>query len=94
MKITAEQARALAGPTIEERCDPVFEIIRELSLKKERSFRGGIDYNLDKDLWVNGGYTPTQDWKDMKKIFEKEGFKVSFYYKEYQFVECYTLIEW
>lgn len=94
-KITAKEARQLAGPTLEEKLDSLYESIRVVAIDKKRSLRTGYDHKDDEELWIQGGYSQTADWKAAKKALEEEGFKVTFYYNELSIaVDMYTLIEW
>lgn len=94
LSITAAKARELAGKTVGEKVHAIGERIRELATEKKRSLRCGYDYSADQDLWINGGYGQTPEWKEAVAMLEKAGFQVSFYYAEHQFVDMYTLIEW
>ena len=86
-KITAAEARKLAGPTVQERVDEVYPLIREAAEKGKRYI------NLH-DWWANEGYRDTVEYKQACMILEGDGFKVSFYYEERQFVSMYTVVEW
>lgn len=98
---SAKQARELAGPTVagptvEEKVLAKVESIL-VSVKanaSKRRLRAGYDHNADADLWINGGYSGTDEWKMAKSILEKLGYKVTFFYEERQFVDMYTVIEW
>lgn len=94
LNITANKARELAGKTVGEKVYSIGERIRELATQKKRALRCGYDYDADSDLWINGGYGRTAEWKEAVEMLEKEGFRVSFYYSENQFVDMYTIIEW
>lgn len=92
---TASDARKLAGPTVMERTEMLLDRIKELAKEKKRECKTGYDYTYDVDLWIQGGYSKTEDWKQAKKILEELGFKVSFYYSEGSIaVDMYTSIEW
>jgi predicted TIM-barrel fold metal-dependent hydrolase len=88
MKITAEEARKLSGPTIAERVDEVFELIRREAKPKVRELR------LHDDFWTNEGYRRTKDWMEAAEMLAKEGFTVEFFYEERQFVNMYTIVKW
>jgi hypothetical protein len=87
-KITAKEARELAGPTIEERVEEAFETIKEAAKNKNRSAA------LHGQFWAHGGYDRTNDWCAAAKMLEDEGFTVEFFYEERQFVNMYTLVKW
>jgi hypothetical protein len=87
-KITAAEARKLAGPTVQEQVDLVYPLIREAAEKRKRSI------TLHDDLWVNGGYAGTVEYKQAVKILENDGFVVEFFYEERQFVNMYTIVKW
>ena len=86
-RITAQEARALAGPTVQERVDEVYPKIREAAEKGKRYV------NLH-DWWANAGYSKTNEYKQACMILEGDGYKVSFFYEERQFVDMYTVVEW
>ncbi len=87
-RITAEEARELAGPTVQERVEAVYPLIRKAAEEKQRMIA------LHSAFWVNGGYIESTEWKEACKLLRKDGFKVSFYYEERQFVDMYTVVEW
>ena len=87
-KITAQQARQLAGPTVQELVDAVYPKIEEAAKNKKRSIR------LNDEFWVYGGYNSTFKWKEAVEHLKKDGYKVSFFYEEKQFVDMYTIVEW
>lgn len=92
--ITAQEARELAGYTLKEKVERLGEEIRKCAIEKKRQLRTGWDYKEDSSLWIEGGYSKTEEWRTAKKILEENGYKVSFYYRESQFVDMFTLIEW
>jgi len=87
-KITAAEARALSGLTVEEHVSEVYPLIREAAEKKLRNV------NLHGPFWAHDGYLGTHEWQKAKKILENDGFKVEFFYTEHQFVDMYTIVEW
>ena len=87
-KITAQEARELSGPTVQERVDAVYPVIREAATKGKR------DIMLRDKFWADGGYSASKDWKQAVMILEGDGFKVGFYYNESQFVDMATTVEW
>lgn len=93
-RLTAAEARAMAGPTLDEKVDSILAKIAEFARSQKRRLRCGWDYDCDKDLWINGGYSKSPDWIAANKILTDLGYKVTFYYSESQFVDMYTLIEW
>ena len=88
MEITAQEARDLAGPTVQERVEDVYLLIRKAAQAKKRSIQ------LHDNFWVHGGYKPTEEWKEAVKILEGKGFVVKFFYEERQFVDMYTIVSW
>jgi spore germination cell wall hydrolase CwlJ-like protein len=86
--ITAKEARELAGPNIEELVAETFEAIREAATKGKRRLP------LDGQFWTYGGYNKTPEWLAAKKLLEDQGFVVTFYYNEVQFVQMYTVVKW
>lgn len=87
-KITAAEARRLAGPTVQERVDEVYPLIREAAEKGKRFV------TLRDSFWVNDGYSKTKEYQQACMILEGDGYKVSFFYEERQFVNMYTTVEW
>lgn len=92
--MTAAEARRLAGQTVQEKVNDLLLAVEELAKQKHRVLKTGWDYTKDADLWVHGGYNNSKEWVEAKKILEGLGYKVNFFYKESQFVDMYTLIEW
>ena len=93
--LTAEEARKLAGPSLEEKVESLIETIKTLAKQKKRSCRTGYDHKEDEDMWIYGGYDGTEEWQNAKKILKGLGYKVTFYYKVHSVaVDMYTLIEW
>lgn len=86
-KITAQEARKLAGPTVQERVDEVYPLIREAAEKGKRSI-------ALHEWWAHEGYSKTVEYKLACQILEGDGYKVSFFYEERQFVDMYTVVEW
>ena len=86
-QITAQEARELAGPTVEERVAAVYPLIREAAENGQRSI-------ALHDWWAHEGYSRTVEYKLACEILEGDGYKVSFFYEERQFVNMYTLVEW
>lgn len=87
-KITAGEARKLSGPSVHEHVDAVYTLIRAAAEKKQRQIR------LHNSFWVQEGYSRTANYAAACKILEGEGYKVSFFYDERQFVDMYTVVEW
>lgn len=87
-KFTAEQARLLAGPSVEDHVNEALELIKKAAEKKARKT------HLVSPFWVNEGYRPTERYKQACKELEGLGYKVSFFYEELQFVNMYTVVEW
>ena len=85
-KITAQEAKKLAGPTTEELIEDVYERIRVAANDKKRK--------LILHDWANEGYGCTKAYQALKKELESSGFKVDFYYSESQFVDMYVYVEW
>lgn len=87
-KITAAEARALAGPTVEERVAEVYPLIREAAQQGKRSLA------LTSDFWCQGGYSVTPDWEKACSLLRADGYEVKFFYQERQFVDMYTVVSW
>jgi hypothetical protein len=86
-KITAQEARELAGPSVQERVNEVYPFIREAAERKERNI-------TLHGWWANQGYGKTSDWKKACELLKADGFKVDFFYEELQFVNMYTVVSW
>jgi len=87
-QITAAEARRLAGPSVTDRVDEVFNLIRE------RATAGAHFLNLKDDFWTRDGYSKTADYQEAVKQLTAAGFTVKFFYEEHQFVDMYTVVEW
>ena len=87
-KITAAEARELAGPTVEERVDEVYPLIREAAQQGKRSLA------LTSKFWTHCGYQGTPDWREACELLRADGFEVKFFYEEQQFVNMYTIVKW
>ena len=86
-KITAHEARELAGPTVQERVDAVYPLIRRAAEEKHR-------HVTLHDWWANAGYGGTKDYKQACDILRADGYTVEFFYEERQFVDMYTVVKW
>lgn len=90
--ITAKEARALAGPTLQEQLDEQLEYayrqIRSAAEQQHHITR------LVNGFWTKGGYDQTDLYKKAVKKLEELGFTVKFHYEELQFVTMYTIVEW
>lgn len=86
-KITAAQARELAGLTVQERVDEVYPLIEKAAKMKLRRV------HLH-DWWAHEGYRASPEWKEAVALLEKDGYKVTFFYEERQFVDMYTIVAW
>lgn len=93
--LTAKEARDIAGPTVEEMVESLLESVKKNAEAKKRSLKTGWEHEDHNDFWQNEGYSRTKKWEEARKMLEKLGYKVSFYYNDScQFVDVYTLIEW
>ena len=94
--ITAKEARTLIDPDFElkEKIEKIGEAIERAARDGKTRLVTGYQYKKDPDLWIQGGYSRTKEWEKAKKILEELGYKVTFVYKELQFVDMYTVIEW
>ena len=61
---------------------------------KEAAEKGKRGIMLRDDFWGNGGYSSTKEWQQAVMILEGDGYKVGFFYKESQFVDMGTQVEW
>lgn len=86
--ITADEARALSGPSVEEYVEAACESIRNAATEKKNMI------SLMGDFWCRGGYDNTESYKQATKMLEDLGFKVEFFYEELQFVNMYTIVKW
>lgn len=88
--INAAKARELAGPTVDETLEEVGKLIEEAAKNGQRLLR----LYDPSDLWVNGGYDKSPNWKEAKTKLEALGYTVEFFYELRQFVNMYTIIKW
>lgn len=86
--ITADEARALSGPSVEDYVEAACEGIRKAAMEKKNMVA------LVGDFWCRGGYDNTESYKQAVKMLEELGFKVEFFYEELQFVNMYTIVKW
>lgn len=93
-RLTAKEARELSGKTVDEKIDSLLQTLQIKAKAGKRELRTSWEHGEDSDLWVNGGYSTTKEWTQAKLALEQLGYKVTYYYKESQFVDMYTLIEW
>jgi hypothetical protein len=91
-RLTAQQARYLAGPTVEERVVEVLGVIRVEALKKQRRV------DLKTDFWSSGGYGDgfvQEQWRLAKKMLENLGYKVTHNsIDNITSLYMYTTVEW
>ncbi|WP_109477655.1 hypothetical protein [Paraburkholderia sp. C35] len=91
-RLTAAQARDIAGPTAEERLElrlgEALNAVREAAEKKKREIA------LRGDFWTHGGYGQTADWIAACNALRNLGYEVDFFYEERQFVNMYTIVRW
>lgn len=88
-KITADEARTISGPGLEDYLNDAYLIIRKAAEAKKRSA------NLHGDFWAREGYSRTKMWIEAVDTLAKDGFKVEFYYKEHSIaVDMYTMVMW
>lgn len=92
--LTAQEARKLAGPTLDEKVESLLKSVEEKAKEGQRKLATGYSHKEDNDLWINGGYSRTDEWVKAKTMLENLGYKVSFFYEEHQLVDMYTLVEW
>ena len=103
--LTAEKAKELAStPGDDYAADCVSRVLKtiekrakdtSLTQEKRHRLRTVWEHYEDTDLWENGGYGKTKQWKEAKKLLENLGYTVSFYYSDGSMaVDMYTVIEW
>jgi hypothetical protein len=86
--ITAQEARTLAGKTIEELgldCDPHIRKAAEAKKREVTFYHGELE---------NDAYSRTPRWNDFVAYMKELGFEVSLYYQESQFVDMRITIKW
>jgi hypothetical protein len=87
-RITAAEARQLAGPSVQERVDEVYPLIRKAATNKQR------EVGLFGQFWVNEGYDRTEAYVEACDLLRADGFTVEFFYEERAYVSMYTLVKW
>lgn len=93
MMITADDARKLAGVHEEE----VEAFLNAAENQIRQAAQAGKRFTIVRDTVVcNAGYTSQSKgpWKTVRVKLEAEGFKVSFFYEERQFVDIGMKISW
>ncbi len=91
---TASELRSLMPRNVEDKVASVIEACEKRAKDGHSNLRTSWDYPPDEDLWVAGGYSKTADWTKAVKLLESLGYTVTYYYRESQFVDMYTLISW
>ena len=87
--ISAQEARKLAGPSVQDRVDEIAPLIKKAAEAKKRSVA------LHDSFWVHEGYNSTPEYVQATDMLKELGYKVSFYYKEHSIaVDMYTVVEW
>ncbi len=96
--ISADEVRKLmpqmVADTINKKVERLLAVVKKLASDGKTELRCGYDYNLDPDLWIRGGYYSSPDWKKAKELLTSLGYTVTFYYKELQLVDMYTIVSW
>lgn len=87
-RITAQEARELAGPSPQDQVDWVYPHIRKAAGERKREIR------LYDRFWTQGGYSSDPEWAAACDILRQDGFTVEFRYEERQFVDMYTRVSW
>lgn len=85
---TADDARKIAGPSMEDYIQGALDAIKASAQEKNH------EISLRNSFWVNGGYSKTEAYKAATKVLEDLGFGVEFIYEERQFVDMYTKVTW
>jgi hypothetical protein len=86
--ITAQEARELSGPSIEEMAEFFDEFIRQAAKAKERTV------TVYHGILENEAYGQTKRWKEFVAYMANLGFVAEFYYYEGQFVDMRITIKW
>lgn len=88
-KITAQEAREISGPGIEDYLAEAYAEIRKAAEAKKR------EAHLHSQFWTREGYSRTKMWIEAVDLLTKDGFKVEFYYRELSIaVDMYTVVTW
>lgn len=86
--ITAAEARALAGVDIDT-------LVSEASEQIKEAAKGGHRLLILRDgFWGNEAYQPTRQWRRVAGKLEGLGFKVTTFFRDGQFADVGTKIEW
>lgn len=93
--VHADELRKLAPISVDKALERLNESLVACAKNGRTNCRTTIDHKHDQELWVYGGYTPTEDWKEAKKKLEASGYKVTFYYSDgLMITTMYTIISW
>lgn len=94
--ITAEKARELAKiSNVDPAVDRILKAIEEKAIAGCTKLKTGWEYDMDRDIWISGGYSKTKAYELACKKLKDLGFKIEFYYSDAsQFVDMYTIISW
>lgn len=74
-KITAQEARILAGPTAQDKVNEVYPLIRAAATEHKHSV------NLTDNFWVHGGYSESDTWKQLRRFLKPMGLKFDSFMK-------------
>ena len=89
MRLTAEDAKAIADARLDRAVDALLSAIETAAEAGKRKLYAGADYEDYPDIWVTGGNTLSKDWTQARETLSGLGYDVSFCA-----VNNYTLIEW
>jgi hypothetical protein len=94
--ITANQAKKLMPVDIKNQVYDLSKHIEKAARKGRSKLKvGAWEYKDNKQLWINGGYDKSKEWKEAKKILEELGFIVTFHYDcGGMAVDMYTIVGW
>lgn len=93
--ISAKEMREFCPRTVEDKVRDLLEYCKELAQQGKYECLTAWQYEKDKDLWVEGAYSNTQEYIAAKKLLEDLGYRVGFYYNAGSIaVDMYTIISW
>lgn len=88
-RLTAAEARKLAGPSAQDYVDAALALIEASAKAKCRSIC------LHGKFWVDEGYSKTPLYREACAELTRLGYDVSFYYHDGSIaVDMYTVVKW
>lgn len=89
--IKAQEARELATDYVQLYCDELEKLIRKAA--EDKNFEVVVRKNPYSE-WLKNGHPEDKNARETIEILQKNGFRVSYFYEERQFVDTGLKISW